>query len=456
VQYYRPGGPFFVGDCMPFFHEGTFHLYYLLDENHHQAKGGLGAHQWAHASTRDLVHWEHHPLAIGITEEREGSICTGSTFYHDGVFYGYYATRILDRTQHLSLATSRDGIHFEKQWPNPFASPPQGYSPYDYRDPCVFRNEQTGLFHLLVTASLEPYALHKRGGCLAHLVSPDLDHLELREPFLIPGYPGAPECPDYFHWRGWYYLIFSHAGIARYRMSRHPYGPWLRPAEDTFDGTMARVLKTAAFTGDRRIGVAFLGTRQDDRDSGRMQYAGNTIFREVTQQADGTLRTSWPAEMVPPGGMPLALSCAALTPHAEVRPQSIHLAAGEGLEAAMLQNVPHQARLSMRVRPGHDTATFGLRLRGAGAFESGYDLCFRPYEHRVELFDASLVSVEGLDQPFDLDVILAGDIIDICIAGQRTMVNRCPELQGDRLFLYAQNGQVTLEDIEIRTLLKHP
>ena len=75
--------------------------------------------------------------------------------------------------------------------------------------------------------------------------------------------------------------------------------PWVRPAVDTFDGTMARVLKTAAFTGDRRIGVAFLGTRQDDRDSGRLQYAGNAVFREIVQQPDGTLRTCWPAEMVP-------------------------------------------------------------------------------------------------------------------------------------------------------------
>jgi len=54
MQYFRPQAPYFVGDCMPFFHEGTFHLYYLQDENHHQAKGGLGGHQWAHASSPDL------------------------------------------------------------------------------------------------------------------------------------------------------------------------------------------------------------------------------------------------------------------------------------------------------------------------------------------------------------------------------------------------------------------
>ena len=32
--YYQPAGHWF-GDCMPFYHDGTFHLFYLLDENHH-------------------------------------------------------------------------------------------------------------------------------------------------------------------------------------------------------------------------------------------------------------------------------------------------------------------------------------------------------------------------------------------------------------------------------------
>src|SRR5690349_23197660 len=72
VQYFAPGGNQFVGDCMPWYHDGTFHLFYLLDEGHHQGLGGLGGHQWAHASTRDLVRWQHHPLALPLAEPWEG------------------------------------------------------------------------------------------------------------------------------------------------------------------------------------------------------------------------------------------------------------------------------------------------------------------------------------------------------------------------------------------------
>ena len=153
MQYWKPeDAELHVGDCLPFYHDGIFHFFYLLDRGHHKSRGGLGEHQWAHASSADLVHWTHHPLAIPITEEWEGSICTGSVFWHDGTWYGFYATRMPDRTQHLSLATSTDGDHFKKTRPNPFFSPPAGYDPHHFRDPTVFRDDGTGLFHMLVTA----------------------------------------------------------------------------------------------------------------------------------------------------------------------------------------------------------------------------------------------------------------------------------------------------------------
>ncbi|HIO49839.1 TPA: glycosyl hydrolase, partial [Candidatus Poribacteria bacterium] len=222
MQYFKPSDPFFVGDCMPFFHQGEFRLYYLLDENHHQSLGGLGGHQWAHASSTDLVNWDHHPLAIPITHDWEGSICTGSVFHHQGTYYGYYATRMPDRKQHLSLATSTDGIKFEKVQPNPLASPIQGYDPHHYRDPVVFCDG--GVFHMLVTAKLTNYPVEDRGGCLAHLMSNDLQNWEVVDPFFVPGELTVPECPDYFEWSGWYYLIFSTFGVAHYRVSKNPFG----------------------------------------------------------------------------------------------------------------------------------------------------------------------------------------------------------------------------------------
>ena len=458
MQYFKPEDPFYVGDCMPFFHEGTFHLYYLQDENHHQAKGGLGGHQWAHAASQDLVRWEHYPLAIACSEDWEGSICTGSTFYHEGTFYGYYATRMTDRTEKLSLATSKDGITFEKTEPNPFAAPQTGYSPKNYRDPFVFMDEITGEFHMLVTASLQDYPLYGRGGCLVRLTSPDLKTWTVTEPFIIPGgrpdYASVPECPDYFHWNGWYYLVFSLDGKAHYRMSKQPMGPWLRPAVDTLDNSnVAMVMKTAAFTNNRRIGVAYLASRSDDKDAGERLYAGHTLFREIIQHVDGNLGTKFPKEMVPAWGEKLKLPFMPLTKDVSTTADSIRIQAIEGQAVAMVENVPRNTHITLTLKPEPNAAEFGLWFRGSGSFEKGYQLCFLPYEQKVTLNQQSMTCVDGLDRPFALEIIIKDDIIDVCMDQRRCLIDRCPELHGERIFFFCRNADVSFESIEISPLL---
>jgi len=451
-QYFRPGGRYFAGDAMPFFHNGVFHLIYLLDEEHHQALGGLGGHQWAHATTTDLVHWTDHGLAIAITDPGEGSICTGSVFVHAGLYYAFYATRQLDYRQHLSLATSTDGIHFIKQQPNPLAVPGEGYSPYDYRDPHVFQDPDTGLFHLLVTAQLEPYAATGYGGCLAHLISADLQQWQRVEPFLLPGYRDVPECAELFVWNGWYYLIVSNSLVARYRMARHPLGPWQRPAVDTLDGRLARVMKSAAFTGNRRIGVAWLGTRAGDKDDGRLQWGGHLLFRELIQQADGTLATGFVPELTPPTAAPLVSTPVALTGDVTASEAELTLDGGQGLAVAMLTAIPQAVRITFQCQPQRAVGSYGLRLRGTGKFEGGYDLLFQPVERVVRLHEEAIDAVDGLDRPFAVEIILYEDLIDVCIDGRRCIVNRCPERQGDRLFFFVHQSSVSFRTIQIAPL----
>jgi len=452
MQYFTPDGDLFVGDCMPFYHDGTFRLYYLLDENHHGALGGLGGHQWAQASSRDLLSWDHHPLAIPITEDREGSICTGSVLFHDGVYHGYYATRMRDRTQHLSLATSRDGVHFDKATPNPFASPPAGYDPLHYRDPTVFHDPGDGLFHMLVTARLEDWPVADRGGCLAHLVSSDLTQWEHRTPFIVPGLPGAPECPDYFVWNGWYYLVFSNGGVARYRMSRAPFGPWLRPRVDTLDGPAARVMKTASFAHGRRLGVAWMGTRRDDGDAGAFQFGGNAVFRELVQHSDGTLGAKFPDEMTPTGEPSTTHHLSALGSDAEVDGSQVRLTAPQGLAAAVCSGLPHDAHLVFRVSPQPDATGFGLRLGAADTLDTGYDLSFSPHDGVAGLHGQRISGIDGLDQPFALQIVIRDDIIDVCIDDRRTLINRCPERSGDRVYFHGQDSNVVFEIVEIVSL----
>jgi hypothetical protein len=276
-----------VGDCMPFFHDGRLRIFYLRDRRQHGSMWGCGGHQWAQISTTDLAIWTEHPRALAIDAATPGSICTGSVFFHAGTYHAFHSLRPADGSPApLCVATSTDGVQFGLR--SELLTLPDPYDRRATRDPVVFRDETTGTFHLLATAALND-AGGKVRGCLAHLTSRDLRHWELDRPFLILDDPTHPECPDYFTWRGWHYLVFSLHGIARYRMSRQPLGPWEIPADDRLDPTDARVMKTAAFTGDRRLGVAFMA------EGGG--WGGTLCIRELAQRPDGTLATRWPAEL---------------------------------------------------------------------------------------------------------------------------------------------------------------
>jgi len=51
-----------------------------------------------------------------------------------------------------------------------------------------------------------------------------------------------------------------------------------------------------------------------------------------------------------------------------------------------------------------------------------------------------------------LEIALRDDIIDVCIDGSRTLIDRCPERRGDKLLLYAQDSAVTFEVVAIAAL----
>lgn len=448
-QYFRPGGKYFVGDCMPFYHDGTFHLFWLLDEEHHAKGGGLGYHQWAHHSTRDLVHWDEHPLALPITEEYETSICTGSVFWHEGLYYAFYATRMPNYDQHLCVATSEDCLHFTKSDRNPLASPPAGYSAKDYRDPFVFRGDD-GQFHMILSTLLEDYPLAERGGCLAHLTSANLWDWERQEPFLIPDHLGVPECADTFEWNGWYYLIFGNWVLTRYRRSRTPFGPWEAPPSDVFEGPQGAVMKTAPFGQDRRIGVAHLMSGDESYSDGGRLWGGNAAFRELVQNPDGTLGMKFPAEMTPRGQ------------RLDV-PSSPTLEATQGLGVKSLGSLPGDLRVTARVTPLQPTIAYGVTVRAASDYSRGYEVRLSPAQKTLEIrrplagpFPApapnAIYAVDGLDGPVTLEIICQGDVLDVCLNDNRVLAARIPPEGPDELMLFCQNGAVRFDEVTVEAL----
>lgn len=272
---WRPGGGVYVGDCMPYTNDGRYHVLYLKDRHHHASKWWKGAHQWEHISTGDFHQWQIHPTAVEITRPEEGSICTGSWLKKGNRQYLYYTVRSCtpEIKAMIRRSVSDDGYHFEKDESFGFCLSDK-YNVHSARDPKVVR-DSGGLYHMILTTSL----VSEGRGCLAHLVSTDLDHWEeMEEPLYIGPDGNEPECPDYFEFGGRYYLIFSHHAKGEYRWSDKPFSDWVRPKDPYIP--CETVPKMAVFN-DRIIFTGFKGHEG--------KYAGTMTFKEAVVQDNGEL-----------------------------------------------------------------------------------------------------------------------------------------------------------------------
>ncbi len=456
IQYFTPaGGRQFVGDCIPFFHNGTYYLYWLLDEGHHSSLNGLGGHQWCVSTTTDLKNWSHHPIAIGIDESWEKSICTGSVVSDGSKFYAFYATRLItdgnNVNEQLSYAISDDALNYVKQKPNPFYTSAPGYSARNFRDPKV-SIDKDGVFHLFVSSEKNDVDINEGHGCLVHMTSSDLENWTVIDP-VLDGTIHVPECPDYFEWNGWHYLIYGQNGDTYYVKSRSPYGPWEYPESQALLEQWVNVAKTAEFTGDRRIVAGWVPSRSDNSDNGGEIFGGSIILREATQLANGDLATKFPEEVIPQTTDPINLEFTP-TDGASVSSNSVTIDGRGNICGAYAKSVPYNCILTVDVVPTGNCEEFGMFLRSEGKGINSYKLTFRPNDQTVKLHDATITAVKDLNKPLTLTIVMKDDIIDVCIDNKRCLANRLPGKKGGQLWFFTRNGQMKFDNIKIRPIVK--
>lgn len=120
--------------------DGFYHIFY----QHHPFCPAWGPMHWGHARSRDLITWEHLPIALAPSEDYDADGCfSGSAVEAEGVLHLFY-TGVREKGGQLvqvqCRATSTDGIHFEKDPSNPLIGEPPSDGSVDFRDPKVWRH----------------------------------------------------------------------------------------------------------------------------------------------------------------------------------------------------------------------------------------------------------------------------------------------------------------------------
>jgi beta-fructofuranosidase len=301
VNYFYKPAPGVLGDAIPHYHEGRYHVFYLRDYRDPESYG-FGC-PWFHVSTADLVTYEEHGEALsrGGSEAQDANVATGAVFTDDAGLHHIFYTGMnfafrsdVEHQEGVMHATSEDLVTWTKVEGQFSHADESMYERHDWRDPFVYRHPKTGRYNMLICARTR-HGSSLRRGCTGLLTSDDLNAWKAETPFYAPHRFSSHECPDFFEMDGWYYLVFSGGGTTRYVMSRSADGPWVAPSSDEFDNRMFYAGKTAS-NGHRRFLFGWNATKSGRADDGDWEWGGCLTVHEVCQNADGTLAVRMPPE----------------------------------------------------------------------------------------------------------------------------------------------------------------
>lgn len=281
-----------IGDVMPFFHNNSWHFFYL-----HDTAPKPGFHPWYHLSTNNFYEFEDHGETIPVIhniESQELALGTGSVIEKDGLFYAFYTAHNsrLTPKEKIMLSISNDNMStWVKQT---FVIDPKsfGFDLFDFRDPHVVFVPEKNKYYMLFTTR------HLGKGAIGYLISDDLIDWEKEGDgifFLNNSTTGTTrtdsnlECPTLWFFNGYWYMSFSDQWPDRqthYIYKKAFSDNWIKPPSNAFDGKGFYAGKVAASEDQMIIGgwVSHDFNRQSE-----FAWGGNFIAHELKQNPNGTL-----------------------------------------------------------------------------------------------------------------------------------------------------------------------
>jgi beta-fructofuranosidase len=395
----------------PILYRGRYHMFYQYNPN-----GAFwGTMHWGHASSPDMIHWQHEPVALAPTAsgyDRDG-VLSGSVVEEGGSAAAIYtgvlppespAQVTLDDGRHrwrevqcLAIAKDADLRKWETH-PEPIlARPPEHFAVTGFRDPCVWREGREWLMAL-------GSGVKGKGGAVLLYQSHDLRRWTYRH-LLVEGQgTGAAtvnpvdngemwECPDFFPLGNQHVLLYSTMGKVWWKTGTYHQRRFIPENQGVVDFGAYYAARTMLDERGNRVLWGWIPETRPQAEYRAAGWAGvMALPRVLSLDTDGTLR------MAPAGAL-----------------ESLRRDAGrEGL----IRGLSGEAQVQFRAG-----VTFRLRLRsqkGERFAEISYDPEQKDTELRVNGVAGALTTTE----PVTLRVFVDGSVVEVFANDRVTITAR--------------------------------
>jgi len=478
--FYQPSEAW-VGDVIPFFHKGTYYLYYLHDPRKVPDRFAENT-TWHLVTTDDFVHFDYKGISLfpGGLDKSNRDIFTGSVIQDaNGRFHAFYTgfnenIQVDGRPiQVVMKAVSDDLLSWQTEEDFILRPDQSRYGLYDWRDPYVFWNDRDQSYWMLVTTRLKDYPL-KQGGCIGLCKSIDLRNWQYCDAFYNPTMYETLECPEVFQEGEWWYLVFStftDRFTTHYRMARDLAGPWVIPEQDTFDARACYAIKTAS-DGLKRFGFGWIPTKSGFSDWGQWDWGGTLVIHEIFADPDsGILKVRKPESysISTPAKSVLELASVSHCIVERVGPKVILKT--ENMGGALLAEINSDFRFACKLDILTPNSGFGLAIHTDKNFEDGYFFKFDIKHNRIA-FDlwprqnqGNYQWQKGGDRPFLVELerylpLKVGQSLEIVVVkndsacvlyvnDEIALSTRMYNHRGGYIGIYVIQGQLGLEQYQL-------
>ena len=434
----------------PIFYRGRYHMFHQYNPD----AAVWGDMHWAHATSPDMIHWHHEPIALAPTPggpDRDG-VFSGSAVLDHGkptVIYTGVAPPAND-----SEATLRDGVHTWREtqclavaedldltrWkklPEPvIAAPPAGMEVLGFRDPCLWRE---GNRWMLILGS----GVRGKGGVILLYSSPDLRRWTFLHPLVEGGWSGKNavnpvdtgdmwECPDFFPLADKHVLLISTRGKVYWKVGSYANQRFTPENEGVVDWGSHYAAKTMIDRDGNRILWGWIPETRPDRESIAAGWAGvMSLPRVLSLNGQNELQTE-----VAPAARQLRLASAGMKTLSSER-QRIH----ENLRIHDLA-----AECDFHIRPHDREFSFTLQSDDGKLFAK--IACGMKSGTRELHINEIVAPLSGpADSPVHMHIFLDRSVLEVFTNGTTAATARIYQAITSPLRLLFDNGELISLDV---------